>query len=83
MTSQDGQYQALVKQGSDLIWEAASLHPGTPGHASRTALIVERMRALFRTATAEISRLTAELDVRESAAATGTVAPEPEVTDHA
>jgi hypothetical protein len=96
VTSQDGKYRELVKRGSDLIWEAASLHPGTPGHVARTALIVERMRALFREATAEIAELSAELATASEAldllaeqigAArqqdADTVTPEPEVADHA
>jgi hypothetical protein len=48
--------QSLEKRGSDLIWEAAGLRPGVPGHAAKTALLISRMRALLREAGGQIGQ---------------------------
>lgn len=40
----------LERRSGQIVWEAASLTPGVPGHASRTAVLVARMRELLREA---------------------------------
>jgi hypothetical protein len=44
------QQRELEDQAGKIIWEAASLKPGTPGHAGRTAVLVEKIRQLIREA---------------------------------
>lgn len=38
----------IERQAGQIIWKAASLTPGVPGHASRTAVLVAEMCALIR-----------------------------------
>jgi hypothetical protein len=40
----------LEERASRIIWEAAGLRPGIPGHAGKTAVLVGRMRQLLREA---------------------------------
>lgn len=38
----------IERRAGQIIWRAASLTPGVPGHASRTAVLVAEMCALIR-----------------------------------
>lgn len=38
----------IERRAGQIIWRAASLTPGVPGHASKTAMLVAEMCALIR-----------------------------------
>lgn len=44
------QQRELEERASAIIWEAAGLRPGVPGHVTKTSLLVGKMRQLLREA---------------------------------
>jgi hypothetical protein len=70
-----GDQRDLERRAGQIIWEAAALTPGVPGHAGKTAVLVSRMCTLLREAQAAAQQLaTAAAQASESAAQLAAVA---------